>query len=279
AWCGRRRRRRRAVRAGRRSWSAPRPARCTSWRSTSRWTGSSRPGSGSAARCWNAGRRRGAAAATTSTRSSTSSPGSGTRWWTSRPRARSASASARPTAAWSAPPTGRCAWSPPRAGRKSPSVPRAVGSRNLVYLHGDVGVGGGIIVGGRLLDGDEGYAAEVGHMIVNPYDGRPCMCGSRGCLEAEVGEPALLEAAGRTGGQIGREGVRAVVRAAENGDAAARRALDTVGDWLGIGVANLINLFNPGVVVFGGMLSEIYRGAASRVNTRVNESVLHVHRE
>lgn len=154
-----------------------------------------------------------------------------------------------------------------------------VGSRNLVYLHGDVGVGGGIIVGGRLLDGDEGYAAEVGHMIVNPYDGRPCMCGSRGCLEAEVGEPALLEAAGRTGGPIGREGVRAVVRAAENGDAAARRALDTVGDWLGIGVANLINLFNPGVVVFGGMLSEIYRGAASRVNTRVNESVLHVHRE
>ncbi|MEU8799285.1 ROK family transcriptional regulator [Spirillospora sp. NPDC048819] len=154
-----------------------------------------------------------------------------------------------------------------------------VGSRNLVYLHGDVGVGGGIIVGGRLLDGDDGYAAELGHMIVNPYDGRPCNCGSRGCLEAEVGESALLEAAGRTGGPIGREGVRAVVEAAENGDAAARAALNRVGDWLGIGVANLINLFNPGVVVFGGMLSEIYRGSAPEVSARVNASVLPVSRE
>ncbi|GAA0574119.1 ROK family transcriptional regulator [Actinomadura livida] len=153
------------------------------------------------------------------------------------------------------------------------------GSRNLVYLHGDVGVGGGIIVGGRLLDGDEGYAAELGHMIVNPYDGRPCNCGSRGCLEAEVGEEALLEAAGRAGGPLGREGVRGVVQAAERGDAAARAALDRVGDWLGIGVANLINLFNPGVVIFGGMLSEIYRGAAAQVDTRVQNSVLPVSRE
>ncbi|MFA1541537.1 ROK family transcriptional regulator [Actinomadura monticuli] len=154
-----------------------------------------------------------------------------------------------------------------------------VGSRNLVYLHGDVGVGGGIIVGGRLLDGDEGYAAELGHMIVNPYDGRPCNCGSRGCLEAEVGEPALLEAAGRAGGPLGRDGVRAVVRAAEEGDAAARAALDAVGGWLGIGVVNLINLFNPGVVVFGGMLSEIYRGSASRVRARVTTGGLPVSRE
>ncbi len=153
------------------------------------------------------------------------------------------------------------------------------GRENLVYLHGDVGVGGGIIVGGRLLDGDEGYAAELGHMIVNPYDGRPCNCGSRGCLEAEVGEPALLEAAGRAGGPVGREGVRAVVAAAERGDPAARAALDRVGGWLGIGVVNLINLFNPGVVVFGGILSEIYRGAAAVVRDRVTTGGLPVSRE
>ncbi|WP_395109736.1 ROK family protein [Actinomadura sp. SCN-SB] len=154
-----------------------------------------------------------------------------------------------------------------------------VASRNLVYLHGDVGVGGGIIVDGRLLDGDDGYGAELGHMIVNPVDGRPCNCGSRGCLEAEVGESALLEASGRAGGPVGRDGVRAVVDAAASGDEAARRALDRVGDWLGIGVANLINLFNPGVVVFGGMLQEIYRGAAERVRARVAASVLPVSRE
>ncbi|MCP9952445.1 ROK family transcriptional regulator [Actinomadura madurae] len=153
------------------------------------------------------------------------------------------------------------------------------GSRNLVYLHGDIGVGGGIIVGGKPLHGDDGYAAELGHMIVNPYGGRPCNCGSRGCLEAEVGEAALLAAAGRAGGPVGREGVRAVVDAAEAGDEAARRALERVGDWLGIGVTNLINLFNPGVVVFGGMLQEIYRGAASQVRARVAASGLPVSRE
>ncbi|MFI6705980.1 ROK family protein [Nonomuraea sp. NPDC050478] len=76
-----------------------------------------------------------------------------------------------------------------------------IGHQNLVYLHGDAGVGGGIIVGGRLLGGDDGYGAELGHMIVNPFGGRSCNCGSHGCLEAEVGEAALLEASGRTGGK------------------------------------------------------------------------------
>ncbi|GAA4589308.1 ROK family transcriptional regulator [Planotetraspora phitsanulokensis] len=153
-----------------------------------------------------------------------------------------------------------------------------IGHRNLVYLHGDVGVGGGIIVGGKLLDGDGGYGCELGHMIVNPYDGRPCGCGSRGCLEAEVGEQALFDAAGRSG-LMGREGVRAVVDAAEGGDVVAREALHRIGDWLGIGVANLINLFNPGLVIFGGMLREIYRGSAAQIHDRVAANVLVISRE
>lgn len=148
------------------------------------------------------------------------------------------------------------------------------GGQNLIYLHGDVGVGGGIIAGGELLDGDDGYGAELGHMIVNPYDGRACNCGSYGCLEAEVGEPALLPP-----GETGRAAITAVVDAAERGDADAREALRRVGDWLGIGVANLINLFNPSVVIFGGTLREVYRGAADQVHDRVAANVLTVSRE
>ncbi|GAA0994536.1 ROK family transcriptional regulator [Acrocarpospora macrocephala] len=154
-----------------------------------------------------------------------------------------------------------------------------VGYQNLIYLHGDVGVGGGIIVGGKLLDGDGGYGCELGHMIVNPYDGRPCGCGSRGCLEAEVGERALLDAAGRSAELVGHDGIRAVVDAAEEGDEAAREALRRIGDWLGIGVANLINLFNPGMVIFGGMLPDIYRGSAAQVHSRVAANVLVISRE
>ncbi|WBB75140.1 ROK family protein [Micromonospora sp. WMMD1128] len=154
-----------------------------------------------------------------------------------------------------------------------------VGAQNLIYLHGDVGVGGGIIVGGELLGGDGGYGSEVGHMLVNPYQGRPCGCGSRGCLEAEVGERALLDEAGRPADHRGRDAVRAVVAAAEQGDAAARAALRHIGDWLGIGVANLINLFNPGVVIFGGTLCEVFPGAATQVRSRIAANVLPVSRD
>ncbi|RCG30695.1 ROK family transcriptional regulator [Sphaerisporangium album] len=152
------------------------------------------------------------------------------------------------------------------------------GSRDLIYLHGDVGIGGGIIASGQLLGGHGGYGGEVGHMVVNA-GGRPCGCGSRGCLEAEVGERALLEAAGRFGHQVGRDAVRSVVDAADRGDVVAREALLRVGDWLGLGVANLVNIFNPEIVVFGGMLREIYLGAAAQVRSRINTDVLYASRE
>lgn len=61
------------------------------------------------------------------------------------------------------------------------------GCQDLVYLHGDIGIGGGVITGGQLLSGDRGYGGEIGHMVVNPRNGRPCGCGARGCLEAEAG--------------------------------------------------------------------------------------------
>lgn len=143
-----------------------------------------------------------------------------------------------------------------------------VGCRDLVYLHGDVGIGGGVIVNGQLLGGHEGFGGEIGHMIVNPK-GRPCGCGSLGCLEAEAGERAVLEAAGRFGAQMGRDAVRAVVDAADRGDIVAQAALSRVGDWLGLGVANLVNVFNPEMVVFGGMLREVYLGSAAQVRSRL----------
>jgi predicted NBD/HSP70 family sugar kinase len=153
-----------------------------------------------------------------------------------------------------------------------------IGSPDLIYLHGDVGVGGGILVGGRLLGGESGYGAEVGHMLVNPHRGRNCLCGSRGCLEAETGEYALLEAVGRAG-EFGREAVRSVVREAAAGQPAAAAAVAAIGDWLGIGVANLINLFNPGAVVFGGTLRELYAVAAPQVSARIAQHGMLVSRD
>ncbi|POM24454.1 N-acetylglucosamine repressor [Actinomadura rubteroloni] len=150
-----------------------------------------------------------------------------------------------------------------------------VGCENIVYLHGDVGIGGGIIVGGRLLGGEEGFGGEIGHMIVNP-GGRACACGSRGCLDSEVGERTLLDYAGRVqpDGQSGRDAVRAVVDAADRGDVTAREALHRVGTWLGFAVANLVNVFNPGMVIFGGTLRDVYLGSAAQVRSMVATGAL-----
>ena len=144
----------------------------------------------------------------------------------------------------------------------------AVGSDNVIYLHGDVGVGAGIVAGGRRVHGHGGYGGEVGHMVVNPFGG-PCSCGSRGCWETEIGEHALLRLAGRAD-RSGRDAVLSVVDAAMRGDSQAQHALRQVGDWIGLGVGNLVNIFNPEVVIFGGTLRDVYLGAAAQIRSRLN---------
>ncbi len=85
----------------------------------------------------------------------------------------------------------------------------AVGVDNVLYVSGEVGVGGGMIVDGRLLTGVAGFAGEIGHLTINP-DGRPCRCGSIGCWETEVGEGMLLALAGYPA-DAGRSGIDAVL--------------------------------------------------------------------
>ena len=153
----------------------------------------------------------------------------------------------------------------------------AAGCDNVIYLYGDVGVGAGIIADGRRISGHGGYGGEVGHMVVNPY-GRECSCGSRGCWETEIGEYALLKHAGRTG-QSGREAVLGVVEAAMRGDSQAQFAVRQVGDWIGFGVGNLVNIFNPEAVIFGGTLRDVYLVAAAQIRSRLTAIALPACRE
>jgi predicted NBD/HSP70 family sugar kinase len=147
----------------------------------------------------------------------------------------------------------------------------AVGCDNVVYLHGDAGIGGGIIAGGRAMTGHGGRGGEVGHMVVNPQ-GRECGCGSQGCWETEIGEYALLRAADRDG--TGRTAVTDVVDAARRGDVVAQAAVRQVGRWLGFGVANLVNIFNPEMVIFSGTLRDVYLASAAQVRERLTRMAL-----
>jgi predicted NBD/HSP70 family sugar kinase len=128
----------------------------------------------------------------------------------------------------------------------------AVGAANVVYLSGQVGVGGGIVIDGNLMRGAQGYAGEIGHMRVNPR-GRACRCGAVGCWETEIGEPALRLATKSPATMS----VAEIVARALAGDKDAAKGLRAIGVWLGLGVANLVNILNPDVVVFGGTLREI----------------------
>jgi predicted NBD/HSP70 family sugar kinase len=132
----------------------------------------------------------------------------------------------------------------------------AQGADNLLLIWGEVGVGGGIIVDGVPLTGVSGYAGEVGHLPVNP-DGRRCGCGSTGCWETEVGEGALLRHAGRAP-DGGPDEIDEVLRLAADRDAVALAALQTVGRWIGIGLAGMVNLLNPRVIVLGGLFARIH---------------------
>ncbi|HCT78736.1 MAG TPA: sugar kinase [Micromonosporaceae bacterium] len=152
----------------------------------------------------------------------------------------------------------------------------AAGCDNVIYVYGDVGIGAGIIAGGRRVTGHGGYGGEVGHMVVNP-NGKRCGCGSRGCWETEIGEHALLQLASGEG--FGQEAVLAVVDRASRGDAVALSAVRQVGDWLGFGVANLVNIFNPELVIFGGTLRDVYLASAAQVRSKLNSIALPATRE
>ena len=138
--------------------------------------------------------------------------------------------------------------------------------RDVVCLTIGTGVGGGIILDGKMYRGRTGIGAEVGHIVVDPNSGARCGCGSVGCLEALASGTALerlgreavcwepegaLAEISRTNGPLTGAAVSAC---ALSGDPTAIALLARIGYWLGIGIANLVNLFEPEVVVVGGGL-------------------------
>jgi predicted NBD/HSP70 family sugar kinase len=144
----------------------------------------------------------------------------------------------------------------------------AIGVDHLLFISGEVGVGGGVIVDGRPLIGLAGYGGEVGHLPINPT-GAVCRCGSVGCWETEVGERTLLLRAGHPPNG-GPSEVDAVLREAAEGAPQALSALDDIGRWLGRGLAGLINLLNPQLIVLGGLFGRIHPFVAGPLRAEID---------
>ncbi|MFF8291719.1 ROK family protein [Streptomyces sp. NPDC016309] len=123
--------------------------------------------------------------------------------------------------------------------------------RGFLYLTGEIGVGGAVVVDGRLLRGAHGFAGEIGHVVADA-DGPECRCGSRGCLEQYAGQAALLRGAGLDEA-AGLPGVAELERRARAGDTLAVAALERAGRMLGLVVSGAVNLLDPEAVVLGGI--------------------------
>ncbi|MFJ3821172.1 ROK family protein [Streptomyces nodosus] len=129
------------------------------------------------------------------------------------------------------------------------------GSRDLLCVAtGHRGVGGALVLDGRLHTGSSGFALEVGHLTVNP-EGRPCHCGSRGCLDVEADPLAFLEAAGRDAGpEVSLlQQSNDLIRTRYRSDPAVRAAVELLIDRLGLGLAGLVNILNPDRIILGGL--------------------------
>ena len=132
------------------------------------------------------------------------------------------------------------------------------GVRDGLLIYGNIGIGGAVIVDGAIFPGADGFAGEIGHIPVRPFDGEECRCGGRGCLETLAGQEAIAR-------RVGIEGARSetsspatlVAERAQGGDPEVIAALDEVAEILGICIAAVVSIVNPRRVVLAGTLGTL----------------------
>lgn len=137
---------------------------------------------------------------------------------------------------------------------------------SFIYVSGEIGIGAGIVVNERLFGGTRGWAGELGHVTVDPA-GKPCRCGSQGCLEQYAGEDAIREAAGlpETASLLDR---------ARKGSGKTLAALDQAGAALGIALASAVNLLDLPAVVLGGHFAPLAQWLRPAIEAELSQRVI-----
>lgn len=124
---------------------------------------------------------------------------------------------------------------------------------NLIYVSLGIGIGVGIILNNQLYEGHKGFAGENGHMIIS-YHGEKCKCGNEGCWEAYASEYALIKQA-RTKGISKQPSLKELLQLAENNDSAVLELFHQIGEYIGIGITNLVKTINPPKIIIGNRLA------------------------
>ncbi len=143
------------------------------------------------------------------------------------------------------------------------------GLSHLVYVTVSTGIGGGVVVDGRLMRGRRGMAGHVGHLMIDP-NGSRCACGGHGCFEAHASGTALNAAARKIGFADGRS----LVSAAREGNRAALALMDQEADFLAYGFASLLHLYSPEKLIIGGGVSQALDLMAGRISAGMREILM-----
>ncbi|TCM93143.1 xylose repressor XylR [Paenibacillus sp. BK033] len=148
------------------------------------------------------------------------------------------------------------------------------GIAHQIYVSVGIGIGTGIILNKELYKGATGFSGELGHLSIE-YSGKPCRCGNEGCWELYASENALLEQAA----PLGFDSLEDLLDAAEAGNEEVRALFYKIGEYMGAGISNIVNVFNPDVVIIGNRMSRAQRWLEEAVQTSVTRRTLPYHRE
>lgn len=134
----------------------------------------------------------------------------------------------------------------------------ARGYNNFIYLNLSVGISAAFIIDGKIYSGEKGYAGEIGHSVLFPKGGQLCACGKKGCFEAACGVKSIIEQVVKELGDNLKSKITIddVVSPPLINNPTVRRILTKAGYLVGIGIANLLSLFNPKLVILGGNLAK-----------------------
>ncbi|MFC3038690.1 ROK family protein [Virgibacillus xinjiangensis] len=151
---------------------------------------------------------------------------------------------------------------------------------NLVYISIGIGIGAGIIIHNELYSGTSGISGEIGHFTIEA-NGRKCTCGNHGCWELYASENALLQNATQQKVLNDREDIslEEIMADAKMGNPKVLHVLHTLGEYIGIGLTNVINTFNPEMVIIGNRISQLNNWIENPIKHVLQERLSELHKE
>ena len=152
---------------------------------------------------------------------------------------------------------------------------------DIIYVSIGIGIGVGLILNGELYKGNNGFSGELGHMTIEVH-GKNCRCGSKGCWELYASEQALLKRAERLGIQTSNNqeiSLEDLLMLAEDGHKEAIHLFEEIGEYIGIGIKNIFNTFNPEQVIIGNRMASANKWLNESINKRLINQTLWPHQD